>query len=160
MHHEMLMEWLFLFCMWGLPIIVLGFCAEWSVLVPGHLSGWCKSPPPPQPGSSVCVTMVLGKEKKDGGGGGGRTKCPQGVGNGELSPLCPLSLSQPALQVLCPAVSWPFRVCWVSCHGQWLSGRVCISATTCCFLLSDLELHGNSLSLSFNICEMGSCLSC
>ena len=38
MYHEMVMEWLFLFCMWGLPIVVLGFCAEWSVLVPGHLS--------------------------------------------------------------------------------------------------------------------------
>ena len=127
MYHEMLMEWLFLFCMWGLPIVVLGFCAEWSVLVPGHLSGWYKAPPPP--GSSVCVMMVPGKEKKDGGWGGGRTKCPQGVGSGEFSPLCPLSLSQPVLQesqVLCPAISWPFGVCWVCGHGQCLSGSVCI----------------------------------
>ena len=84
MHHEMLMEWLFLFCMWGLPIIVLGFCAEWSVLVPGHLSGWCKSPlPPPTPRHPNLAALSVSrwfweKRRKVGVGAEGELSAPKG----------------------------------------------------------------------------------
>lgn len=77
--------------------------------------------------------------------------CNQGTSRRELSGslfLSPVPLSQPREPCRDPGAL--ARVLEL--------GHLCLSCDPCSWLC-ELELHGNSLSLSFNICEMGSRLT-